>query len=90
MPTVRIPTPLRPYAGGNKIFETGAISVKQAIEDLSTTYPELKWQLFIEDGGLRSSLHIFLKGKDVRSLQGMGTPLEASDELVIVAPITGG
>ena len=53
MPTFRIPTPLRPYSGGNSQVQVSGDTVDQALADLTSQYPGLRQHLFI-GGDLRS------------------------------------
>jgi molybdopterin converting factor small subunit len=89
MPTIRIPTPLRAYAGGQSQVEVAGDNVGTALADLTESYPELRKHLF--DGEqLRSFVNIYLNQEDIRYLEGDETPLENGDTLLIVPSIAGG
>jgi molybdopterin converting factor small subunit len=90
MSTVRIPTPLRPYTGGNKEVETSASSVTAALEELTVRFPALKPHLFNGDGGLRPYVNVFVNDRDIRDLGGEATPLSPDDRVMIVPSIAGG
>jgi molybdopterin converting factor small subunit len=90
MSTVRIPTPLRPYAGGHKELETSASSVTAALEDLVVRFPALGPHLFNGDGGLRPYVNIFVNDRDIRDLHGEATALAPDDRVMIVPSIAGG
>jgi molybdopterin converting factor small subunit len=90
MSTVRIPTPLRPYAGGLKEIETDGPTVSAALQGLTTRYPALRPHLFNGDDRLRPYVTIFVNDQDMRSLQGEATPLANDDRLMIVPSIAGG
>jgi MoaD family protein len=90
MTTLRIPTPLRPYAGGqNEVIVQGA-NVGEALNDLVTQYPDLKKHLFNETNELRPFVNLFLGDEDVRHLDGVRTPLKEGDKLMIIPSIAGG
>ena len=89
MTTVRIPTPLRPYAGGQKEVETSGDSVTAALQEIVARFPELGPHLFSE-GRLRPYVNVFLNDQDIRSLNGEATPLSSDDRLMIVPSIAGG
>lgn len=87
--TIRIPTPLRAYTGGNEHVNVSGATVGEALDDLVAQYPELKPHLF-ENGRLRSFVNIFLGEEDVRYLQGVETALAEDDRLMIIPSIAGG
>ncbi|RME08905.1 MAG: molybdopterin synthase sulfur carrier subunit, partial [Anaerolineae bacterium] len=60
MPTLKIPTPLRPYAGGQAEITVQGSTVGEALADLVAQHPELKKHIFSEDGDLRPFVNLFL------------------------------
>lgn len=89
MPSIRIPTPLRAYAGNNQVVVVNGATVGEALKDLTVQFPELETHLFAE-GKLRSFVNIFIGEEDVRYLDGVDTAIEAQDELAIIPSIAGG
>ena len=90
MPTLRIPTPLRPYADGETEVAVQGADVGEALSDLVNQYPSLKKHLFNDGGDLRPFVNLFLGDEDVRHLQGIQTPLKEDDKLMIIPSIAGG
>jgi molybdopterin converting factor small subunit len=90
MTTLRIPTPLRPYAGGQNEVTVQGANVGEALNDLVTQYPDLKKHLFNEANELRPFVNLFLGDEDVRHLDGVHTPLNEGDKLMIIPSIAGG
>ena len=90
MTTLRIPTPLRPYAEGVGQIEVNAKTVSEAMEELTRTYPALKKHLYTEDGELRTYVNLFLNDEDIRHLDGVNTKLNNGDRLMIIPSIAGG
>jgi molybdopterin converting factor small subunit len=89
MPSFRIPTPLRPYSGGNSQVEVTGETVGSALDDLTTQYPELRQHLY--DGQqLRSFVNIYLNQEDIRYVDGVNTAVETNDTLMIIPSIAGG
>ena len=88
--TVRIPTPLRSYAGGVPQVTVEADTVGSAVRSLTDRHPELRRHLLTPDGKLRSFVSVYLNDKDVRTLQRDATPLSAGDVVSIVPAIAGG
>jgi adenylyltransferase/sulfurtransferase len=87
---VRIPTPLRPYAGGRNEVAVSGTTVRLALDALVAEAPELRSQLLAEDGTLRSFVNLYLNGEDVRTRAGLDTPVADGDELKVVPAIAGG
>jgi molybdopterin synthase sulfur carrier subunit len=89
MPTFRIPTPLRPYSGGNSQVQVSGNTVGDALEDLTGKYPELRQHLY--DGTqLRNFVNIYLNQEDIRYGDGVATTIEEDDTLMIIPSIAGG
>ncbi len=89
MPTIRIPTPLRPYAGNNATVKVSGTDVNSALTDLTQQFPDLRQHLF-ENDELRSFVNIYLNQEDVRYLDGSETPVAENDTLMIIPSIAGG
>ena len=89
MPTIRIPTPLRPYSGGNSAVSVTGATVESALNNLTEQHPDLRQHLF-EGDTLRSFVNIYLNQEDIRHLNGAETNLEDSDTLMIIPSIAGG
>jgi molybdopterin converting factor small subunit len=89
MSTIRIPTPLRQFAGGNTSIPVSGETVDAALQNLTQTYPDLKEHLY--DGEkLRSFVNIYLNQEDIRYLDGEDTAIAPNDKLMIVPSIAGG
>lgn len=89
MATIRIPTPLRSYTGGQGEVAVKGQTVREALDDLLRQYPELQKHLFNE-GKLRSFVNVFVGDEDMRYLNGMETPIAPDAQLMIVPSIAGG
>ena len=89
MASIRIPTPLRPYTGNNETVSVSGTTIAEALNDLTTQYPDLKPHLFNE-GKLRSFVNIFLGEDDVRYLDGVETAIEEGSQIMIIPSIAGG
>lgn len=89
MAKIRIPTPLRPDAGGNSLVNVSGDTVGAALDDLTNQHPKLRTHLFDGDD-LRSFVNIYLNQEDVRYLEGADTQINENDTLMIVPSIAGG
>ena len=89
MTTIRIPTPLRPYTGGNSAVAVDGATVGEALADLTRLHPQLRPHLYDGDE-LRSFVNVYLNKEDVRGLQGAQTAVAEADTLMIIPSIAGG
>jgi len=90
MATIRIPTPLRSYTGGNSEVLVKGSTVEEAMVGLTALYPSLRTHLFNESGELRPFVNLYLNQEDIRQLQGAKTPLKEEDRLMLIPSIAGG
>ena len=90
MAKIRIPAPLRPYAGGTPEIEAQGQTVGELLNDLTVRYPQLRQHLYGGDGELRAFVNVFLNKEEVRTLLGAATPVKAGDTLMIIPSIAGG
>jgi MoaD family protein len=88
--TVRIPTPLRSYVGGESAVEARGATVGDVLRDLVSTYPDLKDNLYTDDGTLRQFVNVYVGDDDIRYADGVDTAVSAGDEVSIVPSIAGG
>jgi molybdopterin converting factor small subunit len=89
MPVVRIPTPLRPQAGGRDSLEAAGSTVGEVLEDLCQAHPALRDRL-LEGGEVRRFVNIYVNNEDIRYLDELATPVEEKDEVSIIPAIAGG
>ena len=90
MPSIRIPTPLRAYAGGQSEISVQGDNVGQALSSLVDQNPSLRSHLFTEAGELRAFVNLFLNEDNVKDLQGLDTTLADGDRLMLIPSIAGG
>jgi molybdopterin synthase sulfur carrier subunit len=90
MATVRIPPVLRPAVGGEREVSAAGSSVGEVLTALVEAHPETREQIFAEDGDLNRYVNVYLNDEDVRVLDGLGTAVGESDELVILPAMAGG
>lgn len=90
MPILRIPTPLRAYTSGQSEISVQGQTVGAALLDLLRQYPALQPHLYNGEGGLRPFVNLFVGENNVKDLQGIDTPLQDSDRLLLIPSIAGG
>jgi sulfur-carrier protein len=87
--SIKIPTPLRAYTNNQAQVDISGKTVGEALNDLTDQYPELRQHLF-NGSELRNFVNVFLGEEDVRFLDGLGTEIDAGDNLRIIPSIAGG
>ena len=90
MPTIDIPTPLRPYTDNLRTITVAGNTVKDCLQALTTSYPKLQKHLRDGNGNLRSFINIYVGDEDIRTLDKEQTELEDDDKLSISPSIAGG
>jgi molybdopterin synthase sulfur carrier subunit len=88
--TVRIPTTLRPMAGGNSTVQVEGATLAEVIEALESAHPGLKDRLLDESGAMRKFVNIFVADDDVRYLDGLATAVPAGETVSIIPAVAGG
>lgn len=90
MAKVMIPTPLRQFAGKNDSVELPGASVGEVLGALTAQFPDLKKQIYTDEGKLRSFVNVYVNDEDIRYLSKDATPVKDGDTLSIVPSIAGG
>lgn len=90
MPTLRIPAPLRSYTGGQTEVALQGDTVSAVMEDLIERFPAIEPHLFNGQGELRPFVNLFLAEENIKDLEGIETPLDEHDRLLLIPSIAGG
>lgn len=90
MPTVRFPALMKYYVDNQSEFAAPGSTVNELIESVLAKYPALKPHLLDSSGVLRRHFNIFVNGVHIRELNGMQTPLNANDKIILMASAAGG
>lgn len=88
--SVRIPTILRTYTGGeSEVSATGA-NLAEILEDLDSNYAGIKGRILDEDGKLRRFVNVYVNNDDVRFEQDLATPTPDGAEVSVIPAVAGG
>jgi molybdopterin converting factor small subunit len=90
MAKVLIPTPLRQYVDKKDSVEAEGITVGEVLGSLTNAHPDLRKQIYTDEGKLRSFVNVYLNDEDIRYLEKDKTAVSAADVLSIVPSIAGG
>ena len=88
--TVKVPTPLRPFAGGASELALEGSTVGGVIRSLADSNPGLARHLYTPEGRLRNFVTVYLNDEDIRYLEREATPLKDGDVVSIVPAVAGG
>jgi hypothetical protein len=88
--TIRIPAALRELAGGAEELDVRADSVRDALERLGEEHRLLVQRILTRAGELRPYVNLFLDDSDVRLLQGLDTPVQPRQTLIVMPSVAGG
>ena len=66
--TIAIPSPLRPFTKGQKTVIVSGNNVGEVLNNLVTTFNDLKKHLYTDDGQLRNFVNIYKGEDDIRYL----------------------
>lgn len=86
---IRIPMPLRSYTGGSDMVAVNGENVADALSALGRQYPGILDRVLGDDGELRQLMNVYLGSANIRTLEGLGTPLEMDDILAIIPTVAG-
>ena len=87
---VRIPTQLRPLAGGESEVPVEGTTVGEVLKALDAAHPGFQDRLFDEAGRLRRFVNVFVADEDIRFLQGLDSPVAAGQTVSIIPAVAGG
>jgi len=90
MAKITIPTPLRQFTGKQDSVSVSGATVGEVLSTLTTQYPDLRKQIFTDEGKLRSFVNVYLNEEDIRYLNKQETPVQDGDTLSLVPSIAGG
>src|SRR5437879_10919840 len=90
MAKVLIPTPLRQFTAKQDSVTVSGATVGEVLSALTTQFPELRKQIFNDEGKLRSFVNVYLNDEDIRYLGKDATPAADADTLSLVPSIAGG
>ena len=89
MTVIRIPPTLRPETGGEKQVVAEGETVRDLLDDLTERFPGLRRQL-IEDGDLAPFVNVYVEGEDVRTRDGLETPVDEASTVILLPAMAGG
>ena len=84
---VLLPTPLAEYTRHAREVEAEGSSLAELLHDLDRRFPGLRFRVIDEQDAIRPHIKIFVNQVQARSL---AAPLAPTDEVLMVAALSGG
>jgi molybdopterin converting factor small subunit len=88
MSIVRVPPVLRAEAGGAREIEASGSTVRELLEDLTSRLPALGTRVY--DGEIRPFVNVYVDGEDVRTRDGLDTPVRDNATVILLPAMAGG
>ena len=88
--SVRVPTILRTYTGGeSEVSATGA-TLAEVLDDLDASYAGIKGRILDDNGALRRFVNVYVGDEDVRFLDELATPTPDGTKVSVIPAVAGG
>jgi sulfur-carrier protein len=88
--SVRIPTILRTYTGGNSEVAAAGATLADVLDDLDANYAGIKGRILDEAGELRRFVNVYVGNDDVRFLDSLATPTPEGSQISVIPAVAGG
>jgi sulfur-carrier protein len=89
MTTVRIPPTLRPDAEGEREVAAAGATVGEVLADVADRFPALRARIF-EDGNIAAFVNVYVGGEDIRTQDGLETPVAENATVILLPAMAGG
>jgi molybdopterin synthase sulfur carrier subunit len=89
MTTVRIPPTLRAETGGESSIPANGETVRELLDDLTGRFPALRERIYPE-GELARFVNVYVEGEDVRTQEGLETPVREGGTVILLPAMAGG
>lgn len=90
MATVLVPTPLRRLTGGQSKVDVTGDDVGAILTALDGQFSGIRAKLLDESGEVKRFINVFVNDDEIRTLQGLDTPVKENDKVSIVPAMAGG
>jgi [CysO sulfur-carrier protein]-thiocarboxylate-dependent cysteine synthase len=90
MARVRIPPTLRDAVGGAREVEASGSTLRDLLSDLAERFPSLGRQVLGNGSELAPFVNVYVDNEDVRTLDGLDTPLREDATVILLPAMAGG
>jgi len=88
--SVRIPTILRTYTGGESEVTAEGATLADVLDNLEASYTGIRARILDHSGDIRRFVNVYVGNDDVRFLEGLGTATPDGTQLSIIPAVAGG
>ncbi len=88
--SVRIPTILRSYTGGESQVSASGSTLAEVLDDLDSSYPGIKARILDDQGAIRRFVNVYVGNDDVRFLDALETPTGDGAQVSVIPAVAGG
>jgi len=88
--SVRIPTILRTYTGGESEVTAQGGTLAEVLDDLDANYAGIKARILDDTGELRRFVNVYVGNDDVRFLENLATATPAGTQISVIPAVAGG
>ncbi|WP_426246079.1 MoaD/ThiS family protein [Nocardioides sp. LHG3406-4] len=88
--SVRIPTILRTYTGGESEVTAEGTTLAEVLDHLDASYHGIKGRILDEAGQLRRFVNVYVGNDDVRFLENLETATPEGTQISVIPAVAGG
>ncbi len=88
--SVRIPTILRTYTGGESEVSAEGATLSEVLDDLEAHHSGIRARVLDDAGELRRFVNVYVGNDDVRFLDGLGSATPEGTQISIIPAVAGG
>jgi molybdopterin synthase sulfur carrier subunit len=88
--SVRIPTILRTYTGGESEVSAEGATLAEVLDDLEANHSGIRARVLDDTGALRRFVNVYVGNDDVRFLEALETETPAGTQISIIPAVAGG
>jgi sulfur-carrier protein len=88
--SVRVPTILRSYTGGEAVVTAEPGTVRDVIHRLDAAFPGIGGRLLDDAGQLRRFVNVYVGDEDVRLARGLDTEVPPGGQMSVIPAVAGG
>ena len=88
--SVRVPTILRTYTGGESEVSASGANLAEVLDDLEANYSGIKARVLDDEGNLRRFVNVYVGNDDVRFLDNLETPTPDGTQISVIPAVAGG
>jgi molybdopterin converting factor small subunit len=88
--SVRIPTILRTYTGGESEVTAEGSTLTEVLDDLEANHPGIRARVLDDQGAIRRFVNVYVGNDDVRFLDALDTKTPDGAQISVIPAVAGG